>query len=88
MATWNEAKRRENLVKHGLDLADAEFFDFEAALIEEDRDERSERRFRAIGPLQGRLVFLVYVLGENDEPHVISLRRCDKKEVRRYVQET
>jgi uncharacterized DUF497 family protein len=30
---WDEPKRRINFATHGLDLADAEWFDWEAALV-------------------------------------------------------
>lgn len=60
MVTWDEAKRRSNLAKHGMDLADAKHFDFEHAIIEEDRDTKGEQRFRATGWMGDRLVYLVY----------------------------
>ena len=84
MVTWDEVKRRANRSKHGMDLAD---FDFEAAFSEEDSDIRHERRFRAVGPLRGRLCFLVYVVRDDGGIHAITLRRCDKKEIRRYVEQ-
>jgi uncharacterized protein len=86
VVTWNETKRRENLDKHKVDLALAAQFDFQAALVEDDRDVRPEQRFRAIGPIGSTLYFLVFTLGENDEPHAISLRRAEPKERRRYVE--
>lgn len=87
MATWDEPKRRENLRKHGLDLAEAEHFELDTALVEEDRDMRREARFRAIGWLHGRLCFLVFTFQEDDEVHAISLRPATPKERRRYYEE-
>lgn len=87
MTTWDESKRRENLRKHGIDLAETEHFEFDTALVEEDRDVRREARFRAIGWLQGRLCFLVFTLREADEVHAISLRPATPKERRRYHEE-
>jgi uncharacterized DUF497 family protein len=86
MATWNEAKRRENLAKHGMDLADAAAFEFETALVDEDRDIRHEGRFRAIGWVRDRLCFLAYVDRE-EGVHAISLRPATPKERRRYADE-
>jgi uncharacterized DUF497 family protein len=87
MITWDEAKRRANRSKHGMDLADAADFDFDAAFSEEDGDVRHERRFRAVGPLRGRLCFLVYAVRDDGDVHAITLRRCEKKEIRRYVEQ-
>lgn len=87
MTTWDEWKRRENLRKHGIDLAEAEHFEFDTALVEEDRDVRREIRFRATGFLRGRLCFLVFTLQEDDEVHAISLRPATPKERRRYYEE-
>ena len=87
MTTWDEAKRRENLAKHGMDLADAAEFDFETAVIEEDRDVRHETRFRAIGWIRKRLCFLVFVSREDGGTHAISLPAAARKERRRYGKE-
>ena len=87
MITWNPRKRIENIRAHGIDLAEAERFDFISAVIEEDRDVQSERRFRAIGWIDDRLYFLVYTW-RGEDTHVISLRRATKREWRRYDQKT
>ena len=61
--TWNDRKRAANLAKHGVDLAAAERFDFGSALLEDDfGSEPGERRFRAIGWLDGWLHLLVFTL--------------------------
>jgi uncharacterized DUF497 family protein len=85
MITWAPEKRAENIRKHGIDLADAEHFDFVTAAIEEDRDAIGEQRFRAIGWIRDRLHFLAYTLRDEDT-HVISLRLATKKEYRRYAE--
>jgi uncharacterized DUF497 family protein len=79
MVSWDEAKRRANLAKHGLDLADTVRFDFETAIVDEDRDAQSEQRFRAIGFLDDQLCFCVYT-DRGDDVHAISLRRVTRKE--------
>jgi uncharacterized protein len=87
VTTWTEAKRRSNLLKHGVDLALAEKFDFVTALIEEDADEAyGERRERAIGWIDGRLYVYVYTL-RDEADHAISLRRAEPKEYRRYAEQ-
>jgi len=83
--TWTPAKRKKNLRKHGIDLADAERFDFITAVIEDDWESEGEHRFRAIGWIDDRLYLLVYTL-RGDNTHAISLRPATKREYRRYEQ--
>jgi uncharacterized DUF497 family protein len=83
MVSWDAAKRRANLAKHGMDFGDAVRFDFETAIVDEDRDARGEQRFRAIGFIDDRLCFLVYAEHE-DDIRVISLRPATRKERRTY----
>ena len=86
MTTWDEAKRRSNLAKHGVDLALAERFNWEYAIFEEDDSEvYGEQREIATGPIGTTLYVYVYTL-RGDEDHAISLRHADKREKRKYVQ--
>jgi hypothetical protein len=87
VTTWDEAKRRGNLVKHGVDFAIAERFDFHTAVFHEDDSEAyGERREIAIGWIDDRLYVYVYTL-RGGEDHAISLRKATRKEQRRYVDE-
>src|SRR5438067_21821 len=83
MVSWDETKRRANLIKHGMDLAEVAQFDFENANVEEDRDVRGEQRFRATGFVGNRLCFCVYT-DRGDDIHAISLRPATRKELRNY----
>ena len=86
MTTWREDKRVENLRKHGVDLADAEDFEWAAALDEEDRTEDyGEQRFRAVGPIGDALYVYVYTLNDDGSDHAISLREATRKEKRNYA---
>jgi hypothetical protein len=81
---WNEAKRRRNLEKHGVDFTVAADFDWERAIVLEDlRRDYGERRFRAFGPIKGRLHCLVFT-PRGGPVHVISLRKANPREIRRY----
>jgi uncharacterized DUF497 family protein len=84
--TWDENKRRSNLVKHGLNFADLTGFDAESALFGEDIRGQTdpsfaypERRFFALGMLRGNLVVVIYA-EEQDGWRVISLRPASRKE--------
>jgi uncharacterized DUF497 family protein len=80
MTTWDEAKRRSNLAKHGIDLAIAERFDFETAVIREDDSEAyGEQRQVAIGWIDDSLYVYVYTL-RGDEDRAISLRKATRRD--------
>ena len=57
MFTWNDAKRKENLVKHGIDFADAErIFAGYTVTAEDTREGYGEQRFLSLGLLHGEVV--------------------------------
>jgi len=81
---WDTDKDAENLAKHDVDFAEAEDFDWNTALIEEDnRCDYGERRFGAYGLIHDRLYFMVFTM-RGERIRIISLRRANKREVRRY----
>jgi uncharacterized DUF497 family protein len=50
MVTWDEAKRRENIKKHGLDLAALEtVFDQPMISVEDARQSYGELRVQSLG---------------------------------------
>ena len=82
---WDEPKRLANVATHGLDLADAEFFDWETALVVHGhRSATGRRRFRAIGRLRNDLVTLVFSPLGTEAVSVISLRRASRAERKLY----
>ena len=87
MIVWDEAKRRSNLAKHGLDFADARLvYDAPDKVTLKSR-RRSEDRLidLALVALAGTVLVLVYIKrGENIR--VISFRRASRKERSIYEQ--
>ncbi len=82
--TWDEAKRRANLAKHGLDFADASrVFDGLVIRYEDDRFPYDERRMVALGQLDAVVVLVVHVERGN-VIRVISMRKADKHETNLY----
>ena len=78
---WDEPKRQVNLATHGLDLADAEFFDWDTAMVVRGRSGAGGRaRFRAIGWLGNELVTLVFSPLGTEAVSVISLRPASRSE--------
>jgi uncharacterized protein len=63
---WDEAKRKSNLIKHGLDFADvARMFELPILLSEDGRNDYGEQRMLALGILDAVVVVVVHV--ESDE---------------------
>ncbi len=81
MATWDESKRRANLLRHGLDFAGCEaVFDSPVLTREDHREAYGELRIVLIGWLRGNLVQMVYTERDGDV-HMISLRKANAYEI-------
>ena len=84
--TWHEAKRRANLVKHGLDFADAvKVFAGPMVLFEDRRHDHGEQRMIGIG-LHGALVVLIVHVESDETIRIISMRKADSDETNLYYQ--
>ena len=78
---WDEPKRQANIATHGFDLADAESFDWETAIVLPGHAGKSGRpRFRAVGWLGHELVTLVFSPLGAEAISVISLRPASRAE--------
>jgi len=81
---WDEDKRRANLQKHGLDFADAKHLNWDnATYIEDTRFPYPEPRFWAFA-LWRRRLHLVAFCRRGAKVRIISFRKANGKEVRRY----
>ncbi len=77
-------KEVRNLAERGLSLDLAANLDWSTALVWEDlREDYGERRFCALGLIECR-VFSVVFTPRNGKPRMISLRKANAREVRRY----
>ena len=84
MFTWDEAKRQENLEKHGIDFVDAEIMFAGYTITAEDiREAYGEQRFLTLGLLHGEIVSVTHTPREDDD-HIISIRKATKHETRFY----
>jgi uncharacterized DUF497 family protein len=81
---WDEAKRRANILKHGVDFVDAIAM-FSGRLIETEdrRRDYGERRFIASGELAGEIIRVVYTW-RGDRCRIINARRARRDERRAY----
>jgi hypothetical protein len=79
---WDEAKRRANLARHGVDFAAMERFDWSGAVIRQDRRrDYGEVRLRAMGLIDGRLHEAVFT-PRGHKVRIISLRKANARERR------
>lgn len=82
---FDGAKDSSNRDKHGLSLADAQGFDWDNAVIREDRRRQyAEQRFRATGYIGDRLHVIVYC-HRGAATRVISLRKANLREVKLHA---
>ncbi|MEI2781161.1 MAG: BrnT family toxin [Candidatus Competibacter sp.] len=84
MITWDEPKRRENLRKHGIDLALLDdVFDAPLITVEDDREAYGEQRLQSLAFWRGRVVFLIWT-ERLDAAHLISCRYANKRQTQNY----
>lgn len=88
MFEWNEAKRKANLKKHGIDFDAVWDFDWGSATIQPDlRANYGESRFVAYSFINDRLYCLAYT-PRDGYTRIISLRKANAREQRMYEEET
>lgn len=94
---WDSLKAASNLRKHRVGFAIAlRAFSDPFALVEQDRIEGGEQRWQTLGLVDGHLLLLVaHTLWDEEEDgrlieviRIISARKADRKERRRYEQES
>ena len=82
--TWDDAKRRANLRKHGIDFAHAERIFRGFTLTAEDmRETYGEQRFLTLGLLEDQVVSVAHT-ERGDDIRIISIRKATKHEARFY----
>jgi uncharacterized DUF497 family protein len=86
MIRWDEPKRKADLKKHGIDLADLESaFDFPMVTVEDDRAAYGELRLQSLAMWRGRVIFLVWTERQN-AAHPISCRYADRSQTQDYFE--
>lgn len=82
--TYDPDKNEKNIALRGITFEWAAEFEWSSAFVVEDaRKDYGERRFQALGFIEERLHVLVFTPRAGNT-HVISLRKANKREVKRY----
>jgi hypothetical protein len=82
--SFDAKKNERNIAARGISFELAADFEWYGALVVEDsRKDYGERRFQALGMIAGRLHALVFT-PRSDTVHVISLRKANRREVKRF----
>ena len=88
--TCDPSKDAANLTKHGFSLLDAEDFEWDTAVMWPDmRRNYDEARMVALGYIGLRIMSVVFVDRPQEEPterRIISLRKANSREVKRYAE--
>ncbi len=89
MYVWDEAKRKSNLKKHGLDFKDAwlVYDNPEKCTYDASRGDEWRLMDVALAVIKGRLLTLVYTEHE-DEVRVISFRHASREERKQYEEDS
>ncbi|MDO8705091.1 MAG: BrnT family toxin [Sulfuricaulis sp.] len=86
--SYDPGKNEKNIVERGISFERAAEFEWSSALIVEDtRKDYGESRFQALGFIGKRLHALVFT-PRAGQVHVISLRKANRREVKRYETQT
>lgn len=88
---WDERKNESNIVKHGLDFADApRLFANPMRTFLDDRHDYGEDRWIGFGLLDNRVIAVAFAEPEEDTVRIISMRRAlahEKKQYEQYIKQ-
>ncbi|MEO6319750.1 MAG: BrnT family toxin [Polaromonas sp.] len=88
--TFDPDKDAVNLAKHGVSLLDAAHFEWDTAVVWPDqRRDYDEQRMVALGYIGLRIMAVVFVDRPPEQPterRIISLRKANSREVKRYAE--
>jgi uncharacterized DUF497 family protein len=82
---WDEAKRKLNLRKHGIDFEDiTPIFNAPMLTALDTREDYGEDRWFGIGIVRNIVVVIAFTERENDKIRIISARKATKNERQAY----
>ena len=88
--TFDPAKDAANVAKHGVSVTEAAGFECDSAVVWPDtRRDYGEPRMAALGYIGLRIMSVVFVDRPPEQPterRIISLRKANTREVKRYAE--
>ncbi len=88
--TFDPSKDAANMAKHGVSLTEAAGFEWGSSLVSPDqRRDYGEPRMVALGYIGLRIMAVVFVERPPEQPterRIISLRKANSREVKRYAE--
>ena len=82
---WDLIKNEINIRERGIDFADAhEMFNGDLWVFQDNRRNYGEERYIGIGHIRKRLMVIVYTERDLDIIRVISLRKANKREQKKF----
>jgi len=82
--TFDHIKNAKNITERGLPFGMVSELDWsQAVILEDNRRDYGERRFRAFGVIDGRLYAVVFT-PRGEDLHIISFRKANPREVKSY----
>jgi uncharacterized DUF497 family protein len=82
---WDEAKRKANIAKHGIDFRDVpEMFTSLMLVGLDNREDYGKSRKIGFGFIRGRLMALAFTEREPDSIRIISARKANTREEAHY----
>lgn len=85
--SYDPKKDAQNVRERKVSFALAHDFEWNSAYVREDtRKNYGERRYQALGEIAGRLYMVVFTPRRGDV-HVISSRKANRREIKRYEEE-
>ena len=81
---WDGAKRQSNITKHNVDFEEAKEFDWSGSKTSSS-PRHGEVRYVTVGQIGSRLHVMVW-LPRGDHIRIVSLRKANMREVRKYAQ--
>ena len=85
---WDEGKRQNNLQKHNVDFEDIKpVFEQANKTVQslDNRQDYGETRINLLGEIQNKVYCVVYTK-RNSKYRIISARRANRRETRKYYQ--
>lgn len=84
---WDERKNQINVLKHGIDFADAlDVFNHPVLTSADRREDYGEERWLALGWMKATMAVVVYVERYGSIIRIVSARKATKREAKRYEQ--